>query len=150
MAFLKQKIDARYITMPKLMFSERAMQEWQLIKDNDFTLANQELRLEIDGKGCDGFTYAVGFTLPRVDDLKVPVLDDQQQAIGKTVLIDPFSAFYLQVATVDFVQDFSQDAEGFVVVNHSQKYFAGKFWRANPDLTPPVIEADPFAQKESN
>ena len=145
MAFLKQKIDARYVTMPRLMFSDRALQEWQLIKENDFTLENQQLRIEIDGKGCDGFTYAVGFTLPRVDDLKVPVEDTQEM-----VLLDPFSAFYLQVATVDFVQDFTQDAEGFVVVNHSQKHFAGKFWRANPDLTPPVIEDDPFASKESN
>lgn len=144
MAFLKQKIDARYITMPRLMFSERALQEWQLIQDNDYTLENQLLRIEIDGKGCDGFTYAVGFTLPRVDDLRVPVEESD-----KTVLIDPFSAFYLQVATVDFVQDFTQDAEGFVVINHSQKHFSGKFWRANPDLTPPVIEQDPFSNQES-
>lgn len=144
MAFLKQKIDARYVTMPRLMFSDRAFQEYLLIEENDFTLQNQLLRIEIDGKGCDGFTYAVGFSLPRVDDLKVAIED-----ADKIVLIDPFSAFYLQVATVDFVQDFTQDAEGFVVVNHSQKHFAGKFWRANPDLTPPVIDQDPFDKKES-
>lgn len=145
MAFLKQKIDARYVTMPRLMFSERALEEYLLIEENDYTLENQLLRIEIDGKGCDGFTYAVGFSLPRVDDMKVLIEDTE-----KIVLIDPFSAFYLQVATVDFVQDFTQDAEGFVVVNHSQKHFAGKFWRANPDLTPPVIEQDPFDKKESH
>ena len=40
----------------------------------------------------------------------------------------------------DFVQDFEQDAEGFVIVNHAQGEFKGKFWRAAPEKTPPVRE----------
>lgn len=135
MTFKTNKIDRNGVTTPSILFSERAVQEWELILENDFTLEGKQLRIAIDGKECDGFTYAVGFDDKRKEDFEVSIEGTSHQ-----VLVDPFAAFYLQVATVDFIQDFTQDAEGFVVVNHSQKHFFGKFWRAHPELKPPLKE----------
>jgi Fe-S cluster assembly iron-binding protein IscA len=135
MTFKTNKIDREGVTTPSILFSERAVQEWELIIENDFTLEGKQLRITIDGKECDGFTYAVGFDDKTDEDFEISI-----EGIDHKLVIDPFAAFYLQVATVDFVQDFSQDAEGFVVVNHSQRHFYGKFWRAHPELKPPLEE----------
>lgn len=137
MTFKTNKIDRSGVTTPSILFSERAVQEWELILENDFTLEGKLLRIAIDGKECDGFTYAVGFDDKKSEDFEVCV-----DGTSHKVIIDPFAAFYLQVATVDFIQDFTQDAEGFVVVNHSQRNFFGKFWRAHPELKPPLEESE--------
>ncbi|MCY4524466.1 MAG: hypothetical protein OXB84_06985, partial [Halobacteriovoraceae bacterium] len=54
-----------------------------------------------------------------------------------TILIDPFSAFYLQKTTVDYKQDFINNSEGFVIENHQQKEYAGKFWIKDSYKIPP-------------
>jgi hypothetical protein len=54
------------------------------------------------------------------------------------VLMDPFTAFYLQKSSIDYVQDFANNNEGFVVTNLNQKTFAGKFWRADDTKVPPL------------
>ena len=47
-------------------------------------------------------------------------------------------AHHLEQIGVDFIQDFDQDAEGFVITNHSQSDFKGKFWKASPEKVPPL------------
>ena len=94
------------------MFTERALSQLKLIIDNDFTLAGKYFRIVVSGKGCEGFTYAAGFTDLNDDDFQVRIANTDDEIF---VLVDPFAAFYLQVASVDFVQDFELDAEGFVI-----------------------------------
>mgnify|MGYP000238793451 CR=1 FL=1 len=36
-------------------------------------------------------------------------------------------------------KDFEKDTEGFVITNHLQKKYAGKFWRKDQELTPPLL-----------
>lgn len=122
---------------PNIFVTPRAILQWRLILENDFTLNKETyLRIQIDGKGCDGFTYATGFTEKEDNDLLIPIDD---KATGKTfhLLMDPFAVFYLQEATLDYIQDFTQNLEGFIVVNHHQDQFHGKFWTDDPSKIPP-------------
>lgn len=135
MGFKQNKVNKELVLPPVIMFTERGLSQLKLIIDNDFTLAGKYFRIVVSGKGCEGFTYAAGFTDLNEDDFQVRIANTNDEIF---IVIDPFAAFYLQEASVDFVQDFEQDAEGFVIVNHSQSEFKGKFWRAQPSKTPPV------------
>ena len=135
MGFTQNKVNKELVHTPIVMFTERALSQLKLIIENDFTLAGKYFRVVVSGKGCEGFTYAAGFTDLNDDDFQLRIANTEDEIY---VLVDPFAAFYLQVASIDFVQDFDQDAEGFVIVNHSQSEFKGKFWRAAPEKTPPV------------
>lgn len=137
-------VDINKVSMPKLSFSSMALSQYQLIVENDFTLKGKYLRVLISGKGCDGFTYSVGFTDWHQEDLKVPVLDAEGTPVSDAieVLMDPFTAFYLQQVAIDYLQDFANNNEGFTVTNLNQKEFAGKFWRqeAGQSKVPPLKE----------
>lgn len=135
MAFKQNTINKELVLEPVIMFTQRALSQLKLIIENDFTLAGKYFRILVSGKGCEGFTYSAGFTDLQEDDFLVQIKNTQEEIY---VIVDPFAAFYLQEGSVDFIQDFNQDAEGFVITNHSQSEFKGKFWRNNPEKTPPV------------
>ena len=137
MGFKQTKVNKDLVLPPVIMFTERALSQLKLIIDNDFTLAGKYFRIVVSGKGCEGFTYAAGFTDLNEDDFQVRIANTDEEIY---VIVDPFAGFYLQEASVDFVQDFDLDAEGFVIVNHAQGEFKGKFWRAAPEKTPPIKE----------
>jgi iron-sulfur cluster assembly protein len=69
----------------------------------------QVLRIAIQGGGCSGFQYALGFDRGPQDG------DSELEHYGVKVVVDPFSAPYLQGAEVDFV-DALQGA-GFAINN---------------------------------
>jgi Fe-S cluster assembly iron-binding protein IscA len=133
--FKQNKVNKDLVLSPVIMFTERALSQLKLIIENDFTLAGKYFRIVVSGKGCEGFTYAAGFTDLNDDDFQTRIANTDEEIY---VIVDPFAAFYLQIASVDFVQDFEQDAEGFIIVNHAQSEFKGKFWRSAPEKTPPV------------
>jgi Fe-S cluster assembly iron-binding protein IscA len=135
------KVDKNNIATPNILFTANAFLQLKTIIENDFTLAGKYFRILIAGKGCDGFTYSAGFTDLHVDDFEVKVMnisgDDDLH-----IIIDPFAAFYLQNATVDFVQDYTNDTEGFVIINHAQIDYQNKFFNSNPEKLPPMIETE--------
>jgi iron-sulfur cluster insertion protein len=137
MAFKQNKVNKDLVLAPVIMFTERALSQLKLIIENDFTLAGKYFRIVVSGKGCEGFTYAAGFTDLQDEDFQVRIANTDDEIL---ILVDPFAGFYLREASVDFIQDFTQDSEGFVIVNHSQSEYKGKFWRAAPEKTPPVVE----------
>src|SRR5205085_1331920 len=53
------------------------------------------LRVAVQGGGCSGFEYALGF------DRSAQEGDHELESYGVTVVIDPFSAPYLQGAEID-------------------------------------------------
>jgi iron-sulfur cluster assembly protein len=55
------------------------------------------LRIAIQGGGCSGFQYALGFDRGPQDG------DNEIQSNGVTVVIDPFSAPYLTGSEIDYV-----------------------------------------------
>jgi iron-sulfur cluster assembly accessory protein len=55
------------------------------------------LRIAIEGGGCSGFQYALGFDRGPQDG------DNEIESNGVTVVIDPFSAPYLTGSEIDYV-----------------------------------------------
>jgi iron-sulfur cluster assembly accessory protein len=55
------------------------------------------LRIAIEGGGCSGFQYALGFDRGPQDG------DNEIESNGVTVVIDPFSAPYLPGSEIDYV-----------------------------------------------
>ncbi len=133
---MENKINPELVNKPVVYFTERAQEQLELILNNDFTLAGKYFRILVSGKGCDGFTYSAGFTDIKDDDFQVKIENGDGEI---TILLDPFAAFYLQETSVDFIQDFEKDIEGFVITNHLQKKYSGKFWRKSPEKTPPLL-----------
>ena len=67
------------------------------------------LRVAIQGGGCSGFQYGLGFDSGSQDgDLEL----DQH---GVTVVVDPFSAPYLRGASIDFLEGIQES--GFKIDN---------------------------------
>lgn len=132
-------IDRKKVIPPNIKFSENAFRQLQLLIENDFTLAGRYFRVLISGKGCDGFTYSVGFSDMTQEDFIIKVKNQDSQQEDLEIVIDPFAAFYLQNATIDYIQDFSTESEGFVIINHNQKKYHGKFWRKQKTQTPPIV-----------
>ena len=67
------------------------------------------LRVAIQGGGCSGFQYGLGFDRAGVEG------DHEFEAHGVQVVVDPFSAPYLQGAEIDFVDSIEQS--GFAINN---------------------------------
>lgn len=132
-------VDPSQIATPEVIFTNQALSQLRLIIENDFTLKGKYFRLLISGKGCDGFTYSVGFTDWIEEDLLIPIKDQNNQIQENVeIVMDPFTAFYLQKCSVDYIQDFANNSEGFVIKNENQKNFAGKFWRQDEEKIPPL------------
>jgi len=67
------------------------------------------LRVAIQGGGCSGFQYGLGFDAGAVDD---DIVTEQH---GVTVVVDPHSAPYLKGAVVDFLSGLQES--GFKIDN---------------------------------
>jgi iron-sulfur cluster assembly protein len=67
------------------------------------------LRVAIQGGGCSGFQYGLGFDSGPVED------DETIELHGVTVVIDPYSAPYLKGATIDFLNGLEES--GFKIDN---------------------------------
>jgi iron-sulfur cluster assembly accessory protein len=67
------------------------------------------LRVAIQGGSCSGLEYALGFDR---EALETDVVAEQH---GVRVAVDPYSAPYLEGATIDFVS--AQGEEGFAIDN---------------------------------
>ena len=67
------------------------------------------LRVAIQGGGCSGFEYALGF------DRGAQSGDHELQFHGVKVVVDPFSAPYLQGSTIDFLEGLQES--GFKIDN---------------------------------
>ena len=67
------------------------------------------LRIAIQGGGCSGFEYALGF------DRGAQARDHELEFHGVRVVVDPFSAPYLQGSTIDFLEGLQES--GFKIEN---------------------------------
>ena len=75
------------------------------------------LRVAIQGGGCSGFQYGLGFDSGAVDD---DVVTEQH---GVTVVVDPHSAPYLKGAVVDFLSGLQES--GFKIDNPNAQASCG-------------------------
>jgi len=67
------------------------------------------LRIAIQGGGCSGFQYGLGFDRGAMEG------DVELEQHGVTVVVDPFSAPYLKGAQIDFVDTINE--AGFKIDN---------------------------------
>jgi iron-sulfur cluster assembly accessory protein len=67
------------------------------------------LRVAVQGGGCSGFEYALGF------DRGAQEGDHELELHGVRVVVDPFSAPYLQGSTIDFLNGLQES--GFKIEN---------------------------------
>jgi iron-sulfur cluster insertion protein len=119
----------------KLFITDSAIRQIHLMQTNDYTLEGFTFRIKIGGKGCGGFTYDTGFSESHQDDLQIrqffATLDYEL-----VILMDPFTAFYTQEATLDYLLDPASNEEGFVVTNARDGQHKGKFYKDESKLPP--------------
>jgi Fe-S cluster assembly iron-binding protein IscA len=121
---------------PILKLSSIALDQLVLMLKHDYTLADKVFRLSIDTKGCDGFTYAAGFTEKNKNDL---LISFEHHKVNITMALDPFAAEYMKFIEIDYCQDFKNNQEGFTVKNRDENSYRGKFWKQNPELIPTQV-----------
>lgn len=119
----------------KLFVTDSAVRQIQVMQENDYTLEGHLFRIKIGGKGCEGFTYDTGFSEPHGDDL---ILEQSYPLINfqLKVLMDPFTAFYTQELTLDYLLDTTNNEEGFIVTNAADGQHRGKFFKDEAKLPP--------------
>ncbi len=75
------------------------------------------LRVAIQGGGCSGFQYGLGFDSGPVED------DETIELHGVTIVIDPHSVPYLKGATIDFLTGLEES--GFKIDNPNAQASCG-------------------------
>lgn len=83
----------------------------------DSTGESSVLRVAIQGGGCSGFQYGLGFDSGPAEG------DEQIEQHGVTVVIDPHSAPYLKGATIDFLTGLAES--GFKIDNPNAQASCG-------------------------
>jgi iron-sulfur cluster assembly protein len=78
---------------------------------------SQVLRVAIQGGGCSGFQYGLGFDSGPAED------DETLEQHGVRVVIDPHSAPYLKGATIDFLSGLAES--GFKIDNPNAQASCG-------------------------
>jgi iron-sulfur cluster insertion protein len=119
----------------KLFVTDSAVRQIQVMQENDYTLEGLSFRIKIGGKGCEGFTYDTGFSQKDSDDLLIE-RDYPLIHFKLTVLMDPFTAFYTQELTLDYLLDTTNNQEGFIVQNAADGQHRGKFFKDESRLPP--------------
>jgi iron-sulfur cluster assembly protein len=101
------EIAERLETTPLMTLTESAAAKIkQLIAEEDEV---NVLRVAIQGGGCSGFQYGLGFDVGSQED------DVRFSLHGVEIVVDPFSAPYLKGAEIDYVD--SIQAAGFAINN---------------------------------
>jgi iron-sulfur cluster assembly protein len=89
--------------------TERAADKVRALMSQEPAGEAEVLRVAIQGGGCGGFEYALGFDRGPTGE------DEEREFYGVRVVVDPASAHYLKGATVDFVESLQES--GFKIEN---------------------------------
>jgi len=98
------------VEQPTLIsLSERAATKIRSLMEQEPVGEAEVLRVAIQGGGCSGFQYGLGFdTGPTDGDLEL-------ELHGVPVVVDPFSAPYLRGASIDYLETIQE--AGFKIDN---------------------------------
>jgi iron-sulfur cluster assembly protein len=77
--------------------TDRAAEKFRELASQEPVGEAEVLRVAIQGGGCSGFQYALGFDRGPQDG------DNQIESNGVSIVVDPFSAPYLLGSEIDFV-----------------------------------------------
>jgi iron-sulfur cluster assembly accessory protein len=96
--------------------TESAAAQVKHLLTHDPEHAGKTLRIFVESGGCSGMQYGMVFDQPRPDDASA-------EFFGVNVLVDPFSAEYLQGTVVDYVDALT--GGGFKISNPKAKQSCG-------------------------
>lgn len=91
-----------------VMLTERAARQVQEIKSKESLDENLYLRVAVEGGGCSGLSYKLGFDIKTDED---KVVDSQ----GMEIIINPKHLMYLEGIEIDYPDGL--DARGFTFDN---------------------------------
>ena len=80
-----------------ITLTESAAQKFRELAAEEPTGEAEVLRIAIQGGGCSGFQYALGFDRGAQDG------DHEIELHGVRIVVDPFSAPYMKGSEIDFV-----------------------------------------------
>ena len=92
-----------------LTLTERAAEKVRELQATEPAGEAEVLRVAIQGGGCSGFQYGLGFDRGAVEG------DHELEFHGVRVVVDPFSAPYLSGSTIDYLDGLHES--GFKVEN---------------------------------
>src|SRR5881296_1257164 len=101
------ELQERIETTPLLSVTPAAAEKIQQLMATETDVS--VLRVAIEGGGCSGFQYGLGF------DRGAQEGDHEFEIEGVKVVVDPFSAPYLKGATVDYLETIQES--GFKIDN---------------------------------
>jgi iron-sulfur cluster assembly protein len=104
MAAVEQTYDVGLVTL-----TARAAEKLSGLMAQEPAGEAEVLRVAIQGGGCSGFEYALGF------DRGAQSGDHELEFHGVRVVVDPFSAPYLKGSTIDFLEGLQES--GFKIDN---------------------------------
>jgi len=102
---VQERLDQEHVELVSLTPSAAAKISALMAEETDVSV----LRVAIEGGGCSGFQYGLGF------DRGAQEGDHTFDCEGVTVVVDPFSAPYLRGATVDYLETIQES--GFKIDN---------------------------------
>lgn len=82
------------------------------------------LRVYLEGKGCDGFSYGVAFDSKKENDIAFLI---KSESFSFELICDPDSFQFVKGANITFVNDMR--GVGYVVENPRHNRFKGKFYK---------------------
>jgi iron-sulfur cluster assembly protein len=109
------KVDINFNITPK------ALEEIRKTKISDPQIQNSYLRVSVEGGGCSGFMYGLGFD--NEFDEKLDMIDDYDNI---KVIIDKKSALYLNNVTLDWIDDLNNRGFKFNNPNATKNCGCGK------------------------
>jgi iron-sulfur cluster assembly accessory protein len=101
-----------------IMLTERAAKEVKKIMDEQKMPESVVLRVGVQGGGCSGFSYALGF-----DNEVNPAIDEVAEVHGIKVVVDRKSNMYLNGTEVDFYEGLEK--RGFTFNNPNAQKSCG-------------------------
>ena len=103
-------------TQPVIRLTESAADHVRSLLAGQVENAGKTLRVYVEDGGCSGLQYGLTFDEKRENDLSA-------ESFGLAVLIDPFSANYLQGTVIDFSD--SLTGGGFKISNPNARQSCG-------------------------
>jgi len=102
---VQERLDQEHVELVSLTPSAAAKISALMAEETDVSV----LRVAIEGGGCSGFQYGLGF------DRGAQEGDHEFDCEGVKVVVDPFSAPYLMGAQVDYLETIQES--GFKIEN---------------------------------
>lgn len=101
---------------PTVSLTERAAQQVRKIKEEESLNEDLYLRVAVEGGGCSGLSYKLGFDYQTDDDRRF-------ESKGIPIVIDPRHLMYIEGIAIDFPDGL--DARGFTFENPNAEETCG-------------------------